>query len=132
MNKEFSLAGKKSVESQFGTAAEHCRGEQAVVRWQQPLHGLSVNDLEGEEGGVPFNDEAHVRIGARASVYDVALDSQRQLAEHGATLGRGRDLSRHDHLLGSLDIASRSLICIHSPWLKNAPRLSVQLVIRTP
>jgi len=90
----------------LGTVAEHRRGEQAVVRWQQPLHGLSVDDLEGEEGGVWLNDEAHVRIGARASVYDVALESQRQLAEHGAALGRGRDLGRHDHLLGSLDIAS--------------------------
>jgi len=89
----------------LGGIAEHRRRIQAVVRRQQPLGRLSIGDLKGEEHSVWFDDEAHVRVGARPSVDDVPLEPERQPAEHSAALGRGRDLGGHDHLLGSLDEA---------------------------
>ena len=93
----------------LGGIAEHRRGDQAVVRWQHPLRERGIGDLEGEEHRVRFDDETHVGVGARPSVDDVPLESERQLAEHGAALGRGRDLGGHDHLLGGLDVASKVL-----------------------
>ncbi len=93
----------------LGGIAEHRRREQAVVRRQHPLGRLSIGDLKGEEHTVRFDDEAHVRVGARPSVDDVPLESERQLAEYGAALGPGRDLGGHDHLLGRLDEASKVL-----------------------
>jgi len=89
--------------------AEHRRREQAVVRWQHFLGCLSIGDLKGEKHRVRFDDEAHVRVGARSSVDDVPLESEWQLAEYSAALGSGRDLGGHDHLLGSLNVASKIL-----------------------
>ena len=97
------------AQGRLGGVAEHRRGEQAVVRRQQPLGRFRVDDLEREEDAVRLDDEAHVRVGARPSVDDVALESERQLAEQRAAHGRGRDLLGHDHLLGVLDVAPKVL-----------------------
>jgi len=89
----------------LGCIAEHRRREKAVVRRQHALGCLNIGDLKGKEHTVRFDDEAHVRVGARPSFDDVPLESERQLAEQRAALGRGRDLGGLDHFLGSLDEA---------------------------
>jgi len=93
----------------LGGITEQRRREQAVVRRQQLFGRLSISDLKGEEHTVRFDDKAHVRVAARPSFNDVPLESERQLAEETTTLGRGRNLGRHDQLLGRLDITSKIL-----------------------
>jgi hypothetical protein len=93
----------------LGGISEHCRREQAVVWRQQPLCRLSIGDLKGEKHSVWFDDEAHVRVGARPSLDYIPLKSEWQLAEHSAALGRGCDLGGNDHLLGGLDETSKVL-----------------------
>jgi hypothetical protein len=73
------------------------------ARWQHALGCLNIVYLKSEENTVRFDYEAHVRVGACPSFDDVPLESERQLAEQPAALGRGRDLGGHDHFLGSLD-----------------------------